>query len=173
MEECVEGVAFPPTATGATAEGQMLRADLVREMVRLYLAPNADMIAADTEVVSQPPKVDEPAVHLTDVQCRLKNFRALTVTGRAQNVSSHRLTAVKVTAMIGLDESSLIYETSIYPDLTIGNLDPGQSVRFKIITAGPSAIDPNSIAAKNYFKGCDAWATDSQGLEISYHVTGR
>lgn len=33
MEEHLEGVAFPPTATGATAEGQMLRADLVREMV--------------------------------------------------------------------------------------------------------------------------------------------
>jgi len=33
LEECLEGVAFPPTATGATAEGQMLRADLVREMV--------------------------------------------------------------------------------------------------------------------------------------------
>ncbi len=33
MEEHLEGVAFPPTATGATAEGQMLGADLVREMV--------------------------------------------------------------------------------------------------------------------------------------------
>ena len=33
MDERLEGVAFPPTATGATAEGQMLRADLVREMV--------------------------------------------------------------------------------------------------------------------------------------------
>jgi transposase len=33
MEERLEGVAFPPTATGATAEGQMVRADLVQEMV--------------------------------------------------------------------------------------------------------------------------------------------
>src|SRR5216683_5885202 len=33
MEEHLEGVAFPPTATGATAEGQMLGADLVRETV--------------------------------------------------------------------------------------------------------------------------------------------
>jgi transposase len=33
MDERLEGVAFPPTATGATAEGQMIRADLVREMV--------------------------------------------------------------------------------------------------------------------------------------------
>jgi hypothetical protein len=32
MEERLEGVAFPPRAMGA-AEGQMLRADLVREMV--------------------------------------------------------------------------------------------------------------------------------------------
>jgi transposase len=30
MGACLEGVAFPPTATGATAEGQMLRADLAR-----------------------------------------------------------------------------------------------------------------------------------------------
>ena len=33
MDERLEGVAFPPTATGATAEEQMVRADLVREMV--------------------------------------------------------------------------------------------------------------------------------------------
>ena len=32
MEEHLEGVAFPPRAKGA-AEGQMLRADMVREMV--------------------------------------------------------------------------------------------------------------------------------------------
>jgi hypothetical protein len=32
MEEHREGVAFPPIAMGA-AEGQMLRADLVREIV--------------------------------------------------------------------------------------------------------------------------------------------
>jgi len=32
LEECLEGVAFPPTAMGA-AEGQMVRADLVREIV--------------------------------------------------------------------------------------------------------------------------------------------
>ena len=32
MEEQLEGVAFPPRAMGA-AEGQMVRADLVREMV--------------------------------------------------------------------------------------------------------------------------------------------
>jgi transposase len=33
MAERLEGVAFPPTARGATAEEQMVRADLVREMV--------------------------------------------------------------------------------------------------------------------------------------------
>ena len=33
MDERLEGLAFPLTATGATAEGQTLRADLVREMV--------------------------------------------------------------------------------------------------------------------------------------------
>jgi transposase len=33
MDERLEGVAFPLTATGVTAEGQMVRADLVREMV--------------------------------------------------------------------------------------------------------------------------------------------
>ena len=32
MEERLEGVAFPPTSMGA-AEGQMVRADLVREIV--------------------------------------------------------------------------------------------------------------------------------------------
>jgi len=33
MNERLEGVAFPPTATEVTAEGQMLRTELVREMV--------------------------------------------------------------------------------------------------------------------------------------------